>query len=236
LAGRSSDGSGRDGLSGTSAEQLISSGYQGSVYLAGAAGERVIVKKTMGWLPARAVRRAMIRREYAVYQRLQGVAGVPRCYGLEHGEQLLLEYVEGHTFRNAAAELADREAFFAELLDVIRSLHRAGIAHSDLKRKDNILVTPSERPVLIDFGSAVILRDGAGPFNRFLFRQACRIDLNAWVKHKYRKRFDEISAADLPLYRPTFIEAGARAIRRVWRKLTGRRWRKARRMRRRQRH
>ena len=37
------------------------------------------------------------------------------------------------------------------------------------------------------------------------------MDLNAWVKHKYLGRYDEISAEDKKYFHPTLIERGARA-------------------------
>ena len=76
---------------------------------------------------------------------------------------------------------------------------------------------------------SVLLDEHAGILNRYLFRQACRIDLNAWIKLKYRRRIDEISDEDLSYYKPTVAEAVARWLRRGWRILTGRQWRNARR-------
>jgi len=90
-------------------------------------------------------------------------------------------------------------------------------------------VTPAGMPYLIDFGSAVTCADGSGGLRRWIFRQACQIDLNAWVKHKYLGRYDEISGTDAPYFQPTFIERAVRPLRRTWRKVTARRWRKRRR-------
>jgi len=114
---------------------------------------------------------------------------------------------------------------------VLQATHRAGVAHADLKRKENILVTPDGLPYLIDFGSAITCTDTSGSLRRWLFRQVCRIDLNAWIKHKYLGRYEEISSADAAYYQPTFIERVARPVRRIWRKVTARQWRKARRRR-----
>lgn len=171
----------------------------------------------------------MIRREYRVYERMQGIAGVPVCYGLKDGEHLMLEYVEGRSLREAQCELRDRDAFFKSLLELILTLHGVGVAHADMKRKDNILVTPDERPYLIDFGTAVLRHVDGGFLNRFIFGQACRIDLNAWVKLKYQRRSSEIAGPDRAYYRPTAVERVARLFRRGYRKLTARHWRKARR-------
>jgi predicted Ser/Thr protein kinase len=213
--------------------ELLSSGYQGVVYKVPAGPEYpeveyLIVKQAMGSAPLRAFRRWMIRREYRVYLRLAGIAGVPRCFGLS-GDRLLLEYIDGQPLRLSAAELEDRDGFFASLLETLQSIHRAGVAHSDMKRKDNILVTPAGLPCLIDFGSAVLRPEKAGAWRDWIFREACQIDLNAWVKHKYLARYDEISDEDARYFDPTLVERVARPIRRAWRKITARKLRKARR-------
>lgn len=213
--------------------ELLSSGYQGVVYKVRAGPEYpdteyLIVKEAMGPVLVRSFRRWMIRRESVVYQRLEGIAGVPRCFGLHEG-RLLLEFIEGRPLSLSAGELPDREQFFAALLDILRAAHAAGVAHADMKRKDNILVTPDGRPFLIDFGSAIQRPEGRRVWQRWLFGQACQIDLNAWVKHKYLGRYTALNEADALLFNPTFIERLARPVRRTWRKLTARKLRKARR-------
>jgi serine/threonine protein kinase len=151
---------------------------------------------------------------------------------MEADRRLLLEFLQGEPFRETAAALVDRERFFSELLRSILALHAAGVAHADLKRRGNILISPDGSPVLLDFGSAILRRERGGWLNGMLFRQVCRMDLNAWVKLKYRRRYDLISAEDRAFYHPTRLEAVARSVRRLWRKLSGRQTRKARRRRR----
>lgn len=214
------------------AERFLSRGYQGVVCLRDTDAGPVVVKQAMGRGLALWLRRAMLRREFAAYQRLDGVPGVPRCLGIEADGSLLLEYVAGEPFRETAAALRDRERFFRELLRSILALHAAGVAHADLKRRGNILISPDGSPVLLDFGSAVLRSAGGGWLNGLLFRQVRHMDLNAWVKLKYRRRYELIAAEDLAYYHPTGIEALARSLRRLWRKLSGRQLRKARRRRR----
>ena len=137
--------------------ELLSAGYQGVVYKV-AAGSKypgidyLIVKQPMGSILARWFRRRMISREYSVYLRLAGIAGIPKCFGLEDGERLVLEFIDRHPLKLASGELEDRELFFDALLKVLQASHLAGVAHADLKRKENILVTPTGLPCLIDFG------------------------------------------------------------------------------------
>lgn len=223
---------------------LISSGYQGVVYKVPVdtlqfgtkdAGLQslpesnyLIVKEAMGLPIIRSLRRTMIRREYEVYRRLDGVRGIPRCYGLKDDDKLLLEFVDGHSLRLSKDELPDRDVFFSKLLDILLAAHRVGVAHADLKRKDNILVTPAGEPRLVDFGSAVVRKEN-GILNHWLFRQACQIDLNAWIKHKYLGRYDQISEADARYFHLTALERWTAPVRKAWRKITARHWREHRR-------
>jgi serine/threonine protein kinase len=108
-------------------------------------------------------------------------------------------------------------------------MHAAGVVHGDLKRKDNIIVGPEERPYLIDFGIAVRRSARSKIFNRLVFARLEQMDLNAWLKLKYGRRIDPeaepgvLSAADAALYRPLWLERAARAVRVPWQKLTLRR-------------
>lgn len=209
-------------------DRLLGRGYQGEVYLRQRGDGPVIVKVPIGRGLARAARRAMLRREHAIYQRLQGIRGVPRCEGFAGGDQLLLEYVPGPSLRQHEQTGAARELFFAQLLRLIEAMHAAGVAHGDLKRKDNILVGPGGQPYLIDFGTALALDERAGTVRRWLFRQLRRTDLNAWVKLKYQRQELDMDPADARLLRPTRPERVARALRRAWRAVTLRRRRRSR--------
>lgn len=213
--------------------KFLSHGYQGAVYVVGTGAESRVVKQAMGGPLARRVRAAMLRREFAAYRKVAGIRGVPRCYGLQDDGSLLLEYLIGDSYRETAPALKDRERFFLLLKDQLLALHAAGVAHADLKRRGNLLISPDGEPIVLDFGSAVLRKAGGGWWNRFLFSQACRMDFNAWIKLKYRRRYDRIEVRDQPFFQPTVIEGVARSLRRVWRKVTARRFRKAWRARRR---
>jgi RIO-like serine/threonine protein kinase len=171
----------------------------------------------------------MIRREYLIYRRLSGVAGVPACYGLLDGQYLVLEYVEGMALSEVGQQLDDSEIFFARLLGIIQSMHEAGVAHADLKRRKNVLVTTDGQPCVIDFGTAVVTSEPDRWLNRRCFDLVKRFDYNAWIKLKYRRNYESITPADQPYYQPTLIEGLMRVIRRIWGTITFRQLRKARR-------
>jgi predicted Ser/Thr protein kinase len=186
-------------------------GYQGQVFPIEHRGQRLMVKAAYGRGPMRWLREYMLRREHRVYERLKGFEGAPHCLGLLGGRYLVLERVEGESLWQA--EIRDREAFFATLFEHIEELHRRGVAHADLKRKDNLLVVAGRRPCLIDFGTAVVHRKGFHPLNHFLFRVARQFDYNAWVKHKHRY-IEHAPPQDLAYYRLTRTERMARGVKR----------------------
>jgi RIO-like serine/threonine protein kinase len=196
-------------------------GHQGAVHVIVHKARRYAVKAATGRWPLRSLRERHLRHEYRAYQRLRGVRGVPHCHGLAGGRYLVLDYVSGPNARDA--QFVDRDAFYDRALRIILEIHSRGVAHADLKRRDNILVTAGEEPLLVDYGIAVLRRPGSHPLNRWLFDLARRLDLNAWIKHKYRHRRDDITDADRVYYRPMLFEAlwrGARrAVRAPWRAL-----------------
>jgi predicted Ser/Thr protein kinase len=205
----------------SSAGRRLGTGYQASVHLYAGQGAAVVVKKPhasklLGWLW-----RALLARERRVYARLRGIGGVPRCYGML-GDDLVLEYVAGPSLRAYEGQIRDRERFFADLLTTLQEMHAAGVAHGDLKRKDNVIVGAGERPYLIDFGIAC-LRGNSRLYNRYVFEAVRQMDYNAWIKLKYQRRDADVTAADARIYRPLWIERAARVVRVVWQKATLRR-------------
>ena len=216
---------------------MLGSGYQGSTYLyeGEVNGERLrlVIKRAAegrltGWL-----HRRMLRREARAYQRMAGVRGVPHSPGLLDDRWLLLEYVEGESLMRENFEQGEREAFYAQFLQILHDIHAAGVSHGDLKRKENILVTPDGQPRVIDFGTAV-MRDGS-LWDLLLFRFVRRLDYHAWIKAKYHSDYSAISADDQRWYRPTLAERSFRVLQRFLRKVSLRRWRKRRRKRKAQR-
>jgi serine/threonine protein kinase len=177
-------------------ENVLAVRNQGTVLRYRDDGVDLIVKAAMGRGLVRAVRERTLRREYQAYQRLQGLAGIPRCHGLVAGHYLVLDFVRGRPYRDAS--WSDRAGWFSELLVVLRSVHERGVSHGDLKSKSNILVT--------EFGTAFIRKPGFHPLNNWLFEHSKRMDINAWVKHKYHGRYEDIEGADLDLLDYSMVE------------------------------
>jgi len=190
---------------------ILAVSNQGTVLRYRQDGLDLIVKTAMGRGLVRAVRQRTLLREYQAYQRMAGLKGVPRCYGMLAGRYLVLEYIDAKPYRDAT--WTDRDRWFTELLAVLRSFHQRGVSHGDLKSKSNILVTTDERPCIIDFGTAFIRKDGFHPLNNRLYEHGRRMDINAWVKHKYHGHYENIEGADLELLDYSRIEFWVRKFR-----------------------
>lgn len=199
---------------------VLGRGYQCHTLLYRNRGRCLVVKAPLGRGLAAVVRRRMLQHEHAVYGRLSGAPGIPVCHGLLKKRFLVLEFVDGVPIRDA--RITDRDFFFGTLLRQIENMHRAGVAHGDLKKKDNILVVAGRHPILLDFGVAVMRKSGPRPVNRYFYRLFKRFDFNAYVKLKYRKRIDLISAADRRFYHRTLVEMMAGGIKRSY--LQTRKW------------
>jgi predicted Ser/Thr protein kinase len=189
---------------------IFSHGYQGHVYLYEAKGRRLILKAPTGRGLASLIRRTMLRNEYRIYSRLPQVPGVPRCYGLLDGRYLVLEFIDGVPIRTA--RITDRGMFFEMLLNLIKKLHKAGVAHTDLKKKDNLLVVEGRKPYVIDFGVAIMKSPGLAPLNHYLYNLARKFDFNAWVKLKYNGKYEDVSDQDRVYYNRTLVEKISRWI------------------------
>jgi serine/threonine protein kinase len=197
-----------------SRQNTLSSGYQGEVLIYREGKSKCVIKVPHGRGLIRYLHVLMLRHEYAVYRRLKNFSAVPECYGLVDNQYLVLEYKDARTFRDGRPQ--DETYFFAQLFKHIERMHQLGVAHMDLKKRDNLLVVNGREPCLIDFGAAVIWKPGFHPFNHFRYRLAVRFDYNAWIKLKYQNRFDEISAEDLPYYKKTLTEIVTRKIKRFY--------------------
>jgi len=196
---------------------ILAHGNQGHVYLYEVKGHRLIVKTPTGWGLGKYIRRVMLRNEYRAYSRLSGVSGVPSCYGLLDGRYLVLECIDGIPARKAPIE--DRAMFFESLLRLIKELHKAGVAHGDLKKKDNVFVVNARTPYILDFGVAIVKKPGFGPLNHYLYDLERQFDLNAWVKLKYKGKVKKVSDEDRAHYHRTAVEKVSGWIKRGYLKL-----------------
>jgi hypothetical protein len=162
----------------------------------------------MAWLG-----RLLASRERTFMERLAGIPGIPVSLGRITSAGRLLrnavghEYVEGHA-------LAERQwvgdDFFPRLAAILAEVHRRGVAHVDLHKRENILVDEAGRPCLIDYQISFGLPRRsrlAAAVLRPVLRMLQRCDDYHLLKHRVKHRPDQIglTAEELARQRPWWI-------------------------------
>lgn len=139
---------------------LLGTGGMGAVYLGRSpGGRRVAVKVIKERFTADAVFRARFRREVAAARRVTGTFTAPILDADPDARVpwLITAYLPGLTLREAveafgALPAAAVRVLAAGLGEALADIHRAGLAHRDLK-PGNIMLT-ADGPRVIDFGIA----------------------------------------------------------------------------------
>ncbi len=148
--------------------------------LVGAAGERLpCIRRDLStarwWAWPLALHFAA--RERRALQRAAGIPGVPQ---LLHADRrtVIRSWVDGLPVQLARPQ--GDAAFFASAKRLLRRLRRAGIAHNDLAKEPNWLVTPAGEAAVIDLQLASLHR----PRRSRLLRILAYEDLRHLLKHK----------------------------------------------------
>jgi hypothetical protein len=172
-------------------------------------GERAVLKdfSAKGALP-RLLGRLQIQREARVYETLAGLAGVPRLLARPCPEALLLGYVDGRRLSKERGA-PDAARLAGSLAELVEAIHRRGVAHVDLRGRDNILVDSARRVWVLDFGASWTLA-GGGPLRRALFALGRFIDRAAILKWRL------LLAPEGMARRERARHARFRRLRRLW--------------------
>ena len=176
------------------------------------AGQRAVAKDYARTPPffRRFVAPFLLNREERALRFLAGTVGVPQVFARIDRQALVLELIEGKPidhFQNG--ELAPE--VFARVQEVIDRIHARGVAHGDLKRRGNLMVTPQGEVFLIDFAASLIGKRALRPVVNWLQREVARVD-DKCVPRLKMKAAPELMTDDdrRKLETPTKLERWAR--------------------------
>jgi tRNA A-37 threonylcarbamoyl transferase component Bud32 len=133
--------------------------------------------------PLRWFGRYQVRREARAYRRLEGMPGIPVMHQGPDPCTLVMDYVEGKRLTHIRRESTPKRPVVEALRRLLTAVHERGVAHLDMRRRDNILVGPDGSVFLIDFATAHVSREGTWR-RRFLFPLFRSIDRGAFLKWK----------------------------------------------------
>ena len=144
------------------AERISTGGLANpDVFVVEYAGAKLVVKD---FAPRPALVRATLgrwiaRREQRAWIALADHAAVPRWAGAIDSLAFAVEHRAGRPLSRSLAR-ATPASFFDALAAAIEEMHARGVVHLDLRHQGNVLVGDDGTPVLVDFGSALVLTPG----------------------------------------------------------------------------
>jgi len=195
-------------------QYALSAGYQGKTLLFNELNHKLVIKVPLGNFLTRPINLALLRHEYRIYQKLKGLSAIPVCFGMANNEFLVIEFIEGQTIRQRRPK--PESDYFVKLLGAINEMHSRDVAHFDLKRSENLLITNNDEPKLIDFGVSIAKKGGFHFINMYLYKLAMQFDFNAWARHKYHRKMELLSEEDKKYYKKTRIEVFSKKIKRFY--------------------
>ncbi len=136
------------------------------------------------------------KREYAMYQRVADIPGIP-ALGPRYGSRgYFHEYIEGKTLYQIEKEKQEAlpAGFFENLGSILQAVHQRRIFYGDLNKRGNIICSMEGSPYLIDFQICVHfpLRSGwIGKLSNKIFHRLIQEDVYHLYKHKktFQKNF-----------------------------------------------
>lgn len=161
----------------------------------------------------------VVRREVAALQCLQALPGVPRLYGRAGPLAFVMERVDGQRLPHRR-EPPPPPGFWANSRRLIDGLHRLGVAHGDLRRK-NLLMDPEGRAYLIDFATAIRRRDRGlhAPLVNLLCRRLQKVDRVTYARIKASYQPEQLDGTERQWLQrtPWYLKAGRFMKKRLYR-------------------
>ena len=136
-------------------------------------------------LPMKWLGRLVARHEIAVFQKLQGITGIPAFLGSHGPTGYMHEFIPGV---DLCPECRPDAVFFQQLHDLLTALHARHVAYVDTNKRENILYGQDHHPWLIDFQISFNCRYGEKDsfLARGILRRLQREDWYHYYKHKTR--------------------------------------------------
>jgi hypothetical protein len=148
------------------------------------AGRALVVKDfahKRAWV--RALGRLQIARECRAYRHLGPLPGLARFVGRVDAHALAVAWIDGDPLARSERRLREGAVLLERLAEIVARMHAAGLAHLDLRGRENVMIDGAGRLHVLDLASAVWLRPG-GLAHRLFFGWLAATDRAALLKWK----------------------------------------------------
>lgn len=153
----------------------------------------------------------LAQREARALRRLQGIPGVPDLIRTVGRSAILMEQALGT--KMVRSDEIDWVHFFERLSGLVATIHAHGIAHCDLRSRNNVLIDEQGAPCIVDFVASIGRGQRWNPVSHWIFCQFCRADRLAVVKQKSHYAPDLVSADEgLMLSRKSPLDRSVRYV------------------------
>jgi hypothetical protein len=150
----------------------------------GAPGEMAVLKIQRTYplygFPMKWLGKRVANHEIRIYEKLQGVRGIPAFLGRVGPTGFLHAFIPGTDLHS---DLPLTPQFFTELEELFAALHERHIAYVDSNKRENILYGEDRRPWLIDF--QISFHAKKGERDNFLAKMILRKFIRADWYHYY---------------------------------------------------
>jgi hypothetical protein len=129
--------------------------------------------------------RLVAGHEIRIYEKLQGVPGIPAFLGRVGSTGFLHAFIPGTDLHSDLPLTAE---FFGQLEQLFQALHERHIAYVDSNKRENILYGEDGRPWLIDFQISFHCKKGERDnfLAKMILRKFVKADWYHFYKHKTR--------------------------------------------------
>jgi len=134
-------------------------------------------------LPVRWIGRLQIAREERAFQAVIGIEGIPMLHGRPDAETLVIDFVPGVPLTDIPPRPRSNRRCIEQVVHLVQAIHARGVAHLDLRGRNNVLVDAEGTVRVIDFAAAWVAPEGSSR-QRFLFPLLSSIDRSALLKWK----------------------------------------------------
>ncbi len=123
-------------------------------------------------------------RECKALKKLADIESIPNLLSVPSSRSFLMSFHESEQVSRIKKYPPEWPSFFEKLEAAIAEIHRAGVAHNDLRNPTNTLVTPEGDPVLVDLVACFCQGKVWNFPNQWLFKKFAQVDKSAISKIK----------------------------------------------------